>query len=281
MAPLFTKIGEVKASIDLTGRATWQTARVLSNWYTASLLESPKYDHAHCLTRSRLKVFSQFGQDGVIGEIFRRIGSGTSNAVEIGVAPLENNTSFLLLQGWRVSWLDPGLPFAEEFPPGLREYLDNGSLHCEKMFLTKENALEGIRLNCSQEIDLLAIDIDYNTYHVFEVLLSLRPRVICVEYNSHFPASVNWIAPYRENAIWDYTIIYGASLKAFEEKAGECGYALVGCELSGTDAFFVRNDLVNDKFLGPYTSERHWEPPRFFLDHDVGWRAAYVGTVIQ
>jgi hypothetical protein len=42
-------------------------------------------------------------------------------------------------------------------------------------------------------------------------------------------------------------------------------YSLVGCDLGGTNAFFVRNDLLGDKFAAPFTSENHYEPPRYFL----------------
>ena len=41
------------------------------------------------------------------------------------------------------------------------------------------------------------------------------------------------------------------------------GYALVGCSLSGINAFFVKHDLVQDKFCTPFTAENHFEPPRF------------------
>jgi hypothetical protein len=67
--------------------------------------------------------------------------------------------------------------------------------------------------------------------------------------------------------MWDYSLAYGASLKAYENRARQDGYFLVGCELSGTDAFFIREDLMGDKFHEPYTSEHHWEPARFFLDN--------------
>ena len=35
--------------------------------------------------------------------------------------------------------------------------------------------------------------------------------------------------------------------------------------MAGVNAFFVRKDLVKDKFLKPYTSENHYESPKYFL----------------
>jgi hypothetical protein len=271
MMSLFEKLQSTKASIALTGDASSRAARILEDWYKRSLFDSEKYSDPRSLMRSRHKVFSQFGQDGIIGEIFRRIGPARGAAIEIGVAPLENNTALLLLQGWQVLWIDPALPDEGQLPSGLRAKAKAGELRHERHFLTRENGYELVKSRFDQ-LDFISLDIDYNTFHLFGEVVKARPRVICVEYNSHFPAQVSWIAPYLPEGQWDGSISYGASLKAFEERAAEAGYLLVGCELSGTDAFFVRSDLVEDKFQGPFTSEQHWEPPRFFLDHQVGHR---------
>jgi hypothetical protein len=43
------------------------------------------------------------------------------------------------------------------------------------------------------------------------------------------------------------------------------GYALVGCNITGANAFFVRRDLVQDRFCARFTAENHYEPPRYSL----------------
>jgi hypothetical protein len=53
------------------------------------------------------KAYSQNDEDGIIQEIFHRIGTVNKNFVEIGVGNgLENNTLYLLLQGWRGLWVE-------------------------------------------------------------------------------------------------------------------------------------------------------------------------------
>ncbi|HMB02323.1 MAG TPA: hypothetical protein VKP69_01120, partial [Isosphaeraceae bacterium] len=52
------------------------------------------------------------------------------------------------------------------------------------------------------------------------------------------------------------------SLKALEELGTKKGYSLVGCNISGVNAFFIRNDLLDDHFAAPYTAENYYEPPR-------------------
>jgi hypothetical protein len=63
--------------------------------------------------------------------------------------------------------------------------------------------------------------------------------------------------------VWDGTSYYGASLKALESLASQKGCDLVGCLLSVINAFFVKRDLVENKCCAPFTSENHFEPPRF------------------
>ena len=36
------------------------------------------------------------------------------------------------------------------------------------------------------------------------------------------------------------------------------GYSLIGCNYVGTNAFFVRNDILQDRFSKPYTAEHHY-----------------------
>ena len=56
------------------------------------------------------------------------------------------------------------------------------------------------------------------------------------------------------------------------------GYALVGCDLAGTNAFFVRDDLVGDRFVAPFTAENHYEPVRYPLLHRRGHRRGILDT---
>ena len=48
---------------------------------------------------------------------------------------------------------------------------------------------------------------------------------------------------------WRGTDYGGASLSAITKVANRKGYSLVGCTLAGVNAFLVRNDLVDGRFL--------------------------------
>jgi hypothetical protein len=58
----------------------------------------------------------------------------------------------------------------------------------------------------------------------------------------------------------------------------ERGYSLVGCNLLGCNAFFVRSELATDPpFCSPFTAENHYEPPRYFLlpAYDSGFATGF------
>ncbi|MFC2140648.1 hypothetical protein ACFLQ1_02885, partial [Candidatus Auribacterota bacterium] len=65
---------------------------------------------------------------------------------------------------------------------------------------------------------------------------------------------------------------YNASLKSLELLGNENGYNLVGCNFTGTNAFFIRKDLVGNLFLEPFAAETHYEPARYYLIRTNGHR---------
>ena len=84
-----------------------QTRQGHSAQYVRSLLNLPRYRDPKRLCRYEFKVFSQSGEDGIIAEIFRRIGTTNRAFVEFGSSSgVENNTSLLLRLGWNGLWID-------------------------------------------------------------------------------------------------------------------------------------------------------------------------------
>ena len=71
--------------------------------------------------------------------------------------------------------------------------------------------------------------------------------------------------PYQPNRAGDGTNFFGASLEALVRLGRVKGYRVVGCNISGSNAFFVREDLCGRKFLEPATAEEHYEPPRHYF----------------
>lgn len=240
---------------------------VLQHQYLLNLLAQPRYAEPKRLHQFEHQVFSQNGEDGVLAEIFRRVGTTDHYFLEIGVGDgLENNTTFFLSQGWKGCWVDGDGSAVTKIRKTFWQPLQKGDLVVRQALVSAEN-IGGIlsELKVPAEFDLFSLDIDRNTYFVWRALKHLRPRVIVIEYNSQFPPPMEWTVEYDRSRVYNCTAYMGASLKAYEKLGAELGYALVGCETSGINAFFVRKDLCGDRFAEPFTAENHFEPPRYFL----------------
>ena len=261
-----------------------QIGRQVSMYHTAEAIRlldlelerNPRYADPRRLQRYAFQVCSQNGEDGIIREIFRRLGTTDRVFAEVGVGDgAENNTAFLLSQGWTGYWIDGSDSFVKTIDE--RPDLNTGCLKTKVSFVTREN-LAGLfaEMDVPPEFDLLSLDIDQNTYYAWECLEDYRPRVVVVEYNASLPADLCWKVHYDPERMWRGSHNFGASLKAFEKLGRRFGYSLVGCEFVGSNAFFIRDDLVGDKFAAPFTAESHWEPPRYALLHRRGHAAAIL-----
>jgi hypothetical protein len=262
--PLIRDVREIQAGLrDLKADLT---AALAVRVQDLELARHPRYADPARLIRHQAQVSSQNGEDGIIHEIFRRIGTTSRIFAEVGVGDgRQNNTAFLVSQGWKGYWVDgdPGFLAALE-----REDLPTGTVQSRIALVTRENIADIFRqLGVPEEFDLLSVDIDQNTYYAWEGLRRFRPRVVVVEYNAAVPSDLAWKVRYRPDRTWDRTQNFGASLKAFEQLGREIGYSLVGCDFLGINAFFVRSDLTAGHFVEPFTAENHHEPPRYSLVH--------------
>jgi len=244
-----------------------QSLEIETSRWLGDLATQPKYQDPRRLPLFESKVYSQYGEDGILAEILRRVGTTNRTFVEFGSADgMENNTVLLLRLGWNGLWMDGDDAAIGRARKHFAQEIRAKRLKAETAFITAENveklfAAHGVPI----EFDVLSIDIDYNDYHVWKALKSYKPRVVVIEYNSMFPPGIEWVAKYRPDAVWDGTSKYGASLSALESLGREKGYTLVGCDLDGVNAFFVRNDLVQDKFCAPFTAQNHYEPARHWM----------------
>ena len=200
---------------------------------------------------SEFRAFSQWGEDGIIQFLIRNVPINRKIFVEFGVQNYtESNTRFLLINNnWSGLVIDGG---SEEIA-----YIKNDPIYWQynlkavNSFITKDNINQILSNNGIQgEIGLLSVDIDGNDYWVWQAIDCINPAIVVSEYNFRFGANKAVTVPYdasfvRSKAHYS-NIYYGASLKALCILADRKGYALVGCNSAGNNAFFVRKDLKPD-----------------------------------
>ena len=251
--------------------------KILIENYTHEMLKELKYQDNKRLNKFEFQVFSQNGEDGIIEEIFNRIGSTNKYFIEFGVQDgLETNSTYLLLKNWQGLWLEGNGKWVKQIENNFRPLINSGILKVGHKFIKAENIEEIFEtFSVPYEPDLLSIDIDGNDLYVWKAIKKYSPRVVIIEYNAMYPANIKWAIKYDADKFWNGTSHFNASLKMHESLGSSKGYSLVGCNFAGNNAFFVRNDLVNELFQQPYTSENHFEPAKYFLVKKEGHKRGF------
>lgn len=202
------------------------------------------------LEEAEFKVFSQAGEDGILQYLLQQAsGPIPRTFVEFGVENYtEANTRFLLMNNnWKGLILDGS---AEHMDFVHRDYYFwMHDLTARTAFITTDNINKLLAgAGFQGDLGLLSIDIDGNDYWVWEAIQVARPVIVSIEYNSLFGAEREITVPYRadfQRSKAHYSNLYfGASLSALVFLGEQKGYALVGCNSAGTNAFFVREDRL-------------------------------------
>jgi hypothetical protein len=200
---------------------------------------------------SQFRVFSQWGEDGIIQHLLRHVPVSRKVFIEFGVENYtESNTRFLLVNdnwaGLVIDGSQSNIDFIRKDGIYWRHNLK--AVHA---FITRENINDLIRSNGLQgDVGLLSIDIDGNDYWVWDAINVVSPAIVIVEYNSRFGPEKAVTIPYDANFMRSSAtglgIYYGASLSGFANLGRRKGYALVGSNSAGSNAFFVKSTLKPD-----------------------------------
>jgi hypothetical protein len=142
---------------------------------------------------------SQYGEDGIIEEIIRRLDGDRSAGrycVDVGAWDGRFFSNFpqdsVYKVNARVTW---------EGEPGLDRILSRA----------------GVPLR----FDFLSIDVDGVDYHILESLRQYWPALICVEFNPSIPNAVDYVQPR------DVEVTRGSSIRALARLGAQKGYAVV------------------------------------------------------
>jgi hypothetical protein len=206
------------------------------------------------ITHSEFKVFSQWGEDGIIQYLINKVPINNKVFIEFGVENYtEANTRFLLENdNWSGLVLDGSNKNIEFIKRS--SYYWKYDLLAKEIFITKENIdntlKEYIDSNrFDKEIGLLSIDIDGNDYYIWDAIKSVDPTIVIVEYNSIFGNKHSISVPYDNKFIRTqkhYSNLYfGASIQAFCKLAKSKGYEFVGTNKNAVNAFFVKSEIAN------------------------------------
>jgi hypothetical protein len=197
---------------------------------------------------SQFGVFSQWGEDGIIQHLLRHVPVSRKVFIEFGVENYtESNTRFLLINDQWAGLVFDGSQSNIDFIRNDGIYWRH-NLKAIQAFVTRENINDLIQSNgLTGEVGLLSIDIDGNDYWVWDAINVVSPAIVIVEYNARFGPEKAVTIPYDANfsrtSAPGSGIYYGASLSGLANLGRRKGYALVGSNSAGNNAFFVKRIL--------------------------------------
>ena len=242
-------------------------------------IEQRQTAHLSDIDKSEFRVFSQWGEDGIIQFLLKHVPVKQKIFVEFGVENYtESNTRFLLTNNlWSGLVIDGNAENIDYIKRDQIYWATN--LKAIHKFITRHNINELLLSNGIQDdIALLSIDIDGNDYWVWETIDCVSPRIVICEYNSLFGAKSNISIPYaddfvRNRAHYSY-LYYGASIGALEYLGKKKGYSLVGSNSAGNNVFFVRNDLIGA--LKVLTAQECYRKSNFRESHDKSGKLTFL-----
>jgi hypothetical protein len=236
------------------------------------------------IRHAEFKVFSQFGDDGIIQYLLHRvrIDENERRFVEFGVETYEeSNTRFLLVNdNWKGLVID-GDPrnvrhirndriYWRHDLTALCEFIDAGNIDA----LIRGAGFAG-------DIGLLSIDLDGNDYWVWEQIECARPAIVVAEYNSVFgwehAVSVPYDPAFRRGAAHDSHLYWGCSIAALRLMGAKKGYALVGSNSAGNNAYFVRRERLSG--LRELTAREAYVESKFRESRDASGTLTYLSGV--
>jgi len=226
------------------------------------------------------KVFSQWGEDGVLQWIVDHIEIRNKTFIEFGVEDFrESNCRYLMMsRGWSGFVLDGSERNVDEIRRA--HWYWRYDLVARAAFVTRENVDDLLsESGFDADIGILSVDIDGMDYHVLERIERFRPRVIVAEYNAIFgdarPITVPYDPSFTRGSAHYTHLYFGASLAALTHLASAKGYALVGTNSNGVNAFFIRRDLMRAPFR-ELSAQEGYTPTTVRQSRDRGGQLDYL-----
>lgn len=222
---------------------------------------SERYD----LINFRKKVYSQYGEEGILAKILNELSIEKGTFLEFGAGDgvTLSNTKLLADAGWQGVCIE-----ADEDKYKKLEDLhkNNPAIHTMNcaVRIRGENSIDNLlrKTNAPVDLDFASIDIDGNDYQIWESMLDYRPKIILTETNFTFPFNLEFVQKEDKHIGTSAVAMYYLGLKK--------GYRFVCYNF--INCFFVRNDLA------PMLRLKNWS---FAYLYFMGVQGGIAGFVVS
>jgi hypothetical protein len=240
----------------------------------------PRGERIKDLSEVEFRVYSQWGEDGIIEWLVAHVPVPNTRFIEFGVETFrEANCRFLMHnRNWKGFVIDG----SEANMNILRaqSYFWMYDLSAKSSFVTAENIDALItEAGFAGPLGILSIDVDGNDYWIWRAIQSVQPAIVICEVNPILGDTRAVTVPYDPGftrfAAHFSGLYFGASIGALRHLAKSKGYSFVGTSASGINAFFVRDDLAT--FVLKLIEEPRAFPSRHRDSRDQNGALSFAG----
>lgn len=185
-------------------------------------------------------VYSQGGEDGVIGWVFSQIEPRHRICVEFGAwdgRNLSNTFNLVAHQGWKAIYIEADPRKFRALKKTATAFPTITPVH-GLVAAAGEYSLDRIleRQGIPENFDLLSIDVDGADYDIWEGMTRFHPALVVIEHNPWIPPGIEYI----DRAARTFM---GSSATSLSKLAVNKGYGLLGCTFS--NSLFLRDELFS------------------------------------
>ncbi len=209
----------------------------------------------------RKNVASQFGEDGVLQQVFKIVPIAAKPwCIEFGAGDgkfMSNTWNLITHKGWRAVLIEADRRRYERLLVTHQKSLKRIVAVNEFVTFSGRNSLDGIlsRARVPKDVDFLSIDIDGNDYHIWDALRTYAPKVVIIEFNPSIPQSVDFVQPR------DMNVRQGTSLAALVRLGKSKGYELVyahdGNAIFVQRRFFPAFGIADNSIAALYSDHKY------------------------
>ncbi len=219
---------------------------------------------------AEVKVFSQWGEDGILDFLFTKLEISKPKMVEFGVGVFDECNSRFTAE----------FRNASVYMVDLNDDLTSNVFKMEinwknQLFpvidlITPDNALNHLKTakTLMGGVDVVSLDIDGNDYWVLKALELEEVSIVICEYNPVYGGEIMCTIvrddKFNRAQAHHSLLHYGMSLKAAISLMDNKGFTFVGSNRVGNNAFFLKKDFI---YLMNFTL-----PNINNLDDFVDWR---------
>lgn len=206
-----------------------------------------KLDETVFFSKEKLNIFTFADEDGILLNIFKKIGATDKTFVDIGSNDCINSNCANLAfhHDWKGTFIDGNKAVLERG----RHIYHKHFADCTKRFsfihvIVTVNNINGILPQ--KQTDLLSIDLDGNDYFIWENITAINPRVVVTEVQVE-KGNTDFIPEYsNEFELYESNTPKGASPLSMTKLAETKGYTLVAANKGCYNLFFVRKDCLKN-----------------------------------